>query len=171
MRKLKKQVIYAVPDGPAFTLVELLVVIAILGILAALLMPALARAKAQGYQAQCVNNLKQLGTAIQMYADEHDDRLPGPLWQGLYATYYDDPVRMPYYIAPYLGLAAASPTVRKAPMAICTMSVKKGSQPPAATDPRALKRNYSGGFLSFGEERPTVEGSAKVFEDWQPLLA
>ena len=32
-------------------------------------------------------------------------------------------------------------------------------------------RNYSGGFLSFGEERPTVEGSAKVFEDWQPLLA
>jgi len=31
--------------------------------------------------------------------------------------------------------------------------------------------NYSGGFLSFGEERPTVEGSAKVFEDWQPLLA
>jgi prepilin-type N-terminal cleavage/methylation domain-containing protein/prepilin-type processing-associated H-X9-DG protein len=143
MRKLKKTVICAGADGPAFTLVELLVVIAILGILAALLLPALARAKAQGYQAQCVNNLKQLGTAIQMYADEHDDRLPGPLWQGLYATYYDDTVRMPYYIAPYLGLPAASPTVRKAPMAICTMSVKKGSQPPAGTDPRALKQHVS----------------------------
>ena len=143
MRKLKKTVSYAGADGPAFTLVELLVVIAILGILAALLLPALARAKAQGYQAQCVNNLKQLGTAIQMYADEHDDRLPGPLWQGLYATYYDDTVRMPYYIAPYLGLPAASPTVRKAPMAICTMSVKKGSQPPAGTDPRALKQHVS----------------------------
>jgi prepilin-type N-terminal cleavage/methylation domain-containing protein len=143
MRKQKTTTTFGVAEARAFTLVELLVVIAILGILAALLLPALARAKAQGYQAQCVNNLKQLGTAIEMYASEHEDRLPGPLWQGLYATYYDDSTRMPYYIAPYLGMPAASPTVRTVPVAICTMSVKKGSQPPAGTDPRSLKQHVS----------------------------
>jgi len=143
MRKLKKSVSVAAADARAFTLVELLVVIAILGILAALLLPALSRSKAEGYQAQCVSNLKQLGTAIQLYADDHDDRLPGPLWQGLYATYYDDTTRMPYYIAPYLGLPAASPTVRTAAVAICTMSVLKGSQPPPGTDPRDLGQHVS----------------------------
>src|SRR5262249_46329554 len=89
------------------------------------------------------NNLKQLGTAIQMYADEHDDRLPGPVWQGLYATYYDDSLRMPYYIAPYLGLPPASPTVHEAKVAICTMSVRKGSHPYGGCDPRSLQQHVS----------------------------
>jgi len=132
-----------VAEVQAFTLVELLVVIAVLAILAALLLPALSRSKTEAYEAQCVNNLKQLGTAIQMYADEHDDRLPGPVWQGLYATYFDDTTRMPYYIAPYLGLPAPSPTVRTAVVAICTMSVKKGSQPPADTDATSLQQHVS----------------------------
>ena len=143
MQRLKNTVISAAADARAFTLIELLVVIAVLGILASLLLPALARSKAQAYQAQCVNNLKQLGTAIQMYADDHDDRLPGPLWQGLYATYYDDTTRMPYYIATYLGLPRASSTVRTAAVAICTTSLRKGSQPPAGTDPRDLRQHVS----------------------------
>ena len=60
----------------AFTLVELLVVIAIIGILACLLVPALARAKAQGRNAVCINNLRQLGAAVRLYADENNNRLP-----------------------------------------------------------------------------------------------
>lgn len=59
----------------AFTWRELLVVIAIIGILASLLPPILSRAKEKGYRTQCVNNFKQLGLAIQMYADDHGNQL------------------------------------------------------------------------------------------------
>jgi prepilin-type N-terminal cleavage/methylation domain-containing protein len=61
----------------AFTLMELLAVIAIIGILAALLLPALAHSKLSAQRAVCVNNLQEIGVAIKMYVSEHDDTLPG----------------------------------------------------------------------------------------------
>ena len=58
-----------------FTLIELLVVIAVIAVLMAILMPALQRAREQGQRAVCMGNLKQLGLAWIMYADENDSRI------------------------------------------------------------------------------------------------
>ncbi len=78
--------------GAAFTLIELLVVVAIIAILAALLLPALARAKARARQIQCLNDFKQLGLAAHLYADDNEDLLPRENGGG-------GPVQQPYIVA------------------------------------------------------------------------
>lgn len=83
----------------AFTLIELLVVIATIAALAALLLPALSRAKESARATQCLGQMRQLGLAVRLYADDHDDILPRSMHSA--ATHRELPWGRG--IAPYLG--------------------------------------------------------------------
>ncbi len=93
-------------QGRGFTLVELLVVIGIIALLISILLPSLARARQSAANVACMSNMRQIGTAIRMYAGDNGDRLP----VGNYGKWIDSPddsldddTRWYQLINPYLG--------------------------------------------------------------------
>src|SRR5690242_6471476 len=106
-----------------FTLIELLVVIAIIAILAAILFPVFAQAREQARKANCLSNCKQLGTAMQMYAQDYDDMLPG----------WDNPGGTPLaaqwgwaIVVPLLDAYVKSPKVWTCPSGLNTTAFLQG---------------------------------------------
>ena len=120
-----------------FTLIELLVVIAIIAILAAMLMPALQKARDRAKNSTCLSQQKQIANANNMYADDHDSFFPVHVNGSLNTRQYS------YLVGPYLGLSKGS----KANVLICPMVVKGWKQYPQGNI--FMDDQYAGSWLYY----------------------
>jgi len=123
-----------------FTLIELLTVIAIVGVLAAILIPVIGSVRDKAKIAQCTSNLRQMGTAINLYTSDHNGKYPGPSWVTIRhdLTYRSPSLEyhpLSHFIAPYLGLVITQEQRGQAfvlETAICPM-FEENYGPPAGT--------------------------------------
>jgi prepilin-type N-terminal cleavage/methylation domain-containing protein/prepilin-type processing-associated H-X9-DG protein len=180
-----------ITEKTGFTLIELLVVIAIIGILAALLMPAMSQAKESARRAYCASNLRQIVLAASMYSDEHEDRFPAQAGDGLPVraaggdgkNYYD--LLMPYLNNPRVWLCPSAQSRSGGAMAfhmngliITTNGLKAAAiAEPSQTlliaetgyrrlyDEAYLRPNQTGGYLYDRPQRNHSDGSNAAFVD------
>src|SRR5580693_8280187 len=122
MRKNSNQSFHPSKRARGFTLIELLVVIAIIAMLAALLLPALSSAKGQAQKTQCMNNNKQLGIAMSMYAGDYKDFVAYPNWNAPWVGL--DGLPLPGWL--YLPAGDAPPNLDAAPYNINPLLAYQG---------------------------------------------
>jgi prepilin-type N-terminal cleavage/methylation domain-containing protein len=177
----------------AFTLIELLVVIAIIAILAALLLPALSRAKAKAQKINCVSNLKQWGLAQFMYSTDNSDTLAcdGMGDKGSYMTGNsvalsgtpDDPYAWFNVVTPYMNekplsyyahLPGGDPR-NKMPFPGAGRGSKIWQCPSATMSPSdypSLSGGGAGGFFSYADNIDLkLRSSGGTYPTWMPKLA
>lgn len=143
----------------AFTLIELLVVIAIIAILAAMLLPALSRAKAKAHAIQCTSNVRQLSLATQMYAVDNSEQLPNT---GQNST---DPYAWIPLIKPYIGNSDTNASTTKGGVFLCPTLARILGNANVAT----LGRHYAvSEKLDWANDAMNVRGNRKLTQANRP---
>ena len=145
-----------------FTLIELLVVIAIIAILAAILFPVFAQAREKARQTSCLSNLKQLGPACQLYADDWDETYPKNIIVGTYAgeNYYDLWTFDQHWNASDAGISWGGciyPYVKNMKLYVCPSAPNNGAFPwSEVTGAGNYKGNSSYFYSYYMQLRPEI---------------